>query len=78
MTEDQIRLNQLSERVIGCAYKVGSALGRGFIESVYENAVAHEFSSQSLRYRQQDRVVVRYEGSSSGTFSSTLSWRMNL
>ena len=41
MNNEQIRLNQLSEGVIGCAYKVGSALGRGFLENVYENALAH-------------------------------------
>ena len=70
MTEEQMRLNELSERAIGCAYKVGSALGRGFLESVYENALAHEFGKQSLQCRQQDRVVVRYEASLSATFNS--------
>ena len=68
MTEEQMRLNELSERVIGCAYKVGSALGRGFLESVYQNALAHEFGKQSLQCRQQDRVVVRYDGIIVGDF----------
>ena len=68
MTEEQIRRNELSERTIGCAYKVGSALGRGFLESVYQNALAHEFGKQSLQCRQQDRVVVRYDGIIVGDF----------
>jgi len=39
MTEDE--LNLLSEKVIGRAYKVSNALGCGFLEKVYENALAH-------------------------------------
>lgn len=72
MTEEQARLNQLSERAIGCAYKVGTALGRGFHEGVYENALAHELGKQALRYRQQDRVVVRYDGVIVGDFQLDL------
>ncbi len=39
---DEIELNVLSEKVIGCAYTVSNALGCGFLEKVYENALAHE------------------------------------
>lgn len=39
---DEIALNVLSEKVIGCAYVVGNKLGCGFLEKVYENALAHE------------------------------------
>jgi GxxExxY protein len=42
MDADERRLNEITERVIGCAYVVSNALGHGFLEKVYENALAHE------------------------------------
>ncbi len=55
-------INHLTERVIGCAYAVSNALGSGFLEKVYENALAHEMRKQGLGVRQQERVEVAYDG----------------
>jgi len=30
-------LDRITERVIGCAYTIGTALGNGFLEKVYVN-----------------------------------------
>jgi len=38
---DGIWLYELSGRVIGCAFNVIDTLGAGFLERVYENALAH-------------------------------------
>jgi len=35
-------LNQITEKIIGCAYQVSKILGCGFLEKVYENALLHE------------------------------------
>jgi GxxExxY protein len=32
-------LNALTERIIGCAFKVSNSLGCGFLEKVYQNAL---------------------------------------
>lgn len=32
----------ITETIIGCAFKVQNTLGTGFLEKVYENALAHE------------------------------------
>jgi len=60
VTPEQQRLNQISETVIGLSYKVANALGRGFVECVYENALAHELTKERLGVRQQDRLIVKY------------------
>ena len=37
---DNSELNELSGYVIGCAFTVPNTLGAGFLEKVYENALA--------------------------------------
>src|SRR5436190_17720998 len=55
-------------RVIGAAYKVSNTLGIGFLEKVYENALALELRSQQLVVEQQRGVLVRYEGEVVGEY----------
>jgi len=55
-------LNELSETIIGCAFKVHNQLGHGFFEKVYENALAHELRKAGLSVEQQRRCVVLYDG----------------
>ncbi|WP_158925138.1 GxxExxY protein [Acidisphaera sp. S103] len=59
---DENRLNDLSRRVIGCALIVLNALGAGFLEKVYENALAHELRKAGLAVVQQHGVSVLYDG----------------
>jgi GxxExxY protein len=51
----------LSERVIGCAFKVQNTLGCGFLEKVYENALLHECRKSGLNARAQHPIQVRYD-----------------
>lgn len=52
----------LTETVIGCAFKVSNTMGVGFLEKVYENALAHEIRKVGLTVDQQAPVEVRYDG----------------
>ncbi len=52
----------LTERIIGCAYRVSNALGVGFLEKVYENALVHELKKSGLDGQQQVPVAVAYDG----------------
>ena len=45
---DRMHINELTEKVIGCAYKVHGELGTGFLEKVYENAVCIELAEAGL------------------------------
>lgn len=59
MTEEE--LNALTERIIGCAFKVSNVLGCGFLEKVYENALTHELRRNGLKAEQQQPIIVHYD-----------------
>ena len=50
---------ELTERVIGCAMVVQTALGPGFLESVYQKAVARELREAGLAEEGERRTQVR-------------------
>ncbi len=52
----------LTEKIIGCAMKVHSALGPGFLESVYQNALEHELRKAGLRIETNKAINVHYDG----------------
>jgi len=45
---DQAQLNEFSERVLACAYRVHTALGPGLLESVYKACLAVELSDAGM------------------------------
>ncbi len=54
-------MNELSETIIGYAYKISNALGAGFVEKVYENALALKLRAIGLEVAQQQGIAVRYQ-----------------
>ena len=50
----------LTEKIIGCAFHVSNTLGVGFLEKVYENALALELRLAGLKAEQQKPVPVIY------------------
>lgn len=62
----------LTEKIIGCAFKVANTLGPGFLEKVYENALAHEIRKLGLVAEQQKRVDVTYDGVMVGYFDADI------
>ena len=72
MHTDKAVLNGLSERIIGCGYVVLNTLGAGFLEKVYENALAHDLRKAGLIVAQQDGVSVHYDGVVVGTYTADL------
>ena len=66
------RTNLLSNRIIGSALTVHRALGNGFLEKLYENALVHELRKSALTVSQQHPMVVRYDGIVIGEYTVDL------
>ena len=65
-------ISQLTERVIGCAYNVSNELGCGFLEKVYENALAIELRNAGLDVAQQYPIKVMYRQAVVGEYVADL------
>jgi GxxExxY protein len=63
---------ELTEKIIGCAMKVHSTLGPGFLESVYQKALAHELCKAGLKAESEKPITVRYDGVAVGDFSTDM------
>ena len=65
-------INELTQQIIACAYRIHNTLGTGFLEKVYENALRIELELASLEVKQQVPVPVTYRGQSVGDFYADL------
>lgn len=70
--DDFAELNKISETIIGSAYAVSNGLGCGFLEKVYENALAHEIRKKGLIVSQQGELRVLYDGVEVGLYETDL------
>lgn len=72
MDADERRLNEITEKIIGCAYDVANGLGCGFLEKVYENAMRIELERAGLRVEQQRPIPVNWRGELVGDYFADL------
>ncbi len=54
--------DDLTEKIIGAAVEVHRLLGPGLLESIYEEAICHEFNLRQIRYARQVPVDMTYKG----------------
>jgi GxxExxY protein len=69
---DRSHIDKLTYQVIGAAFRVSNALGAGFLEGVYERALARELADVGLRVERQAPVDVSYKGESVGKYFADL------
>ena len=58
----------LTDKIIGAYYKVYNSLGYGFLEKVYEKALAFELTKLGLKVSRQQSIKVYYEGELIGDY----------
>ena len=61
MSEADLLYSDLTREIIGAAMEVHSTLGPGFLENVYEEALAVEFELRNIRFERQKNVDVFYK-----------------
>lgn len=61
MTNDSVRLNEISGQIVDAAIKVHSALGPGLLEGAYQACLTHEMRKRGFKVRSQVRVPVVYD-----------------
>ena len=70
--EKRKHLDRVTAKIIGAAQRVSSALGIGFLEKVYENALAIELRKGGVLVKQQPLLKVFYEGEIVGEYAADL------
>jgi GxxExxY protein len=58
----------LTYAIIGAAQEVHTVLGPGFLEAVYESALAHEFNLRGISYKRQEHLKVSYKKTTVGNY----------
>ena len=61
-------INELTEKIIGCAIEVHKNLGPGLLEENYEKALCRELELSGLRYQRQVKVPMAYKGIEIGEY----------
>lgn len=70
--------DELTGKVIGCAMKVHSKLGFGYLESVYRNALLHELRKNAIQAQAEQPIQVFYDGMLVGDFKADIIVEENL
>ena len=59
---------ELSYATVGAAIEVHRLLGSGFLEAVYEQALAQELTLRGIPFRRQVSLLVTYKGACAGEY----------
>ena len=69
---ENFKYTDISEKVIQQAYFVFNALGFGFLEKIYENALLKRLKSEGLETYQQKSIKVYFEDEPIGEYYADL------
>ena len=67
-----MQYEQLTQRIIGAAYRVYNKMGFGFLESVYEKCLLIELRGEGLRAESEKPIVVQYDNEVVGEFKADI------
>ncbi len=55
------QINKLTEKIIGCAIEVHSAIGPGLLESAYEECLCYELAQRGIKFERQVPLPISYK-----------------
>jgi len=62
-----MKYEDITQKIIGCAMKVHSALGNGFQEVIYQRCLTIEMSKAGLECAREVEMPIHYDGKEVGT-----------
>jgi len=68
----QIIYKELSYEIVGAAMEVHKVLGPGFLEKVYQKALAHELTLRGIPFEEYKHLTVRYKGVVVGNYEADI------
>ena len=72
MIPGEMNSEDITHKIIGCAYTVYNTLGFGFLESVYQKALLIELTGAGLKVESEKPLKVHYKDEIVGEFSIDL------
>jgi GxxExxY protein len=63
---------ELTAKIIECAYKVHNTLGFGFLEAIYQNALLIELTKAGLQSEKEKRIQVYYDNQLVGDYMADI------
>ncbi|HYG57377.1 MAG TPA: GxxExxY protein [Symbiobacteriaceae bacterium] len=67
MSEEDLLHSGITREIIGAGFEVHRILGAGFLETVYEETLAHELKLRQMDVKRQVQVPIYYKTLSVGT-----------
>ena len=64
----KMKIDPESYAIIGAAMQVHSALGFGYLEAVYQEALELEFQEQNIPYEREKKIEIFYKGKRMKTY----------
>ena len=63
-----MKYKELTEKIIGCSYRIYNEMGFGFLESVYEKCLTIELKKTGLLFKTQQPITAHYHNEPVGEF----------
>ena len=60
--QDELRMNEITQAIIGAAMKVHTQLGPGLLENAYKACVAHELRKAGFKAETEVELPLMYDG----------------
>jgi GxxExxY protein len=70
--ERRYKHSELTEKIIGIFYEVYNELGFGFLEKIYEQAMAVALKERGIDFQQQVPIPVWFHGQTIGSYDADL------
>ena len=68
IVSEKMKFEELTEKIIGCAFRIYNTMGSGYLESVYEKCFLIELEKNNLHAEAQKPIMVYYQEIEVGNF----------